>query len=114
MALQSMWASTIGLIFLLVGVVGLFPGTYAISTTLDWVHIVAGIVLLAAVLKRSPRQTNFVFGIAFGIAGILGFMGFFESLSAGPLLNTFYLVLVGIPSLIISQISFDDESATSL
>ena len=103
MNLQNIWAGIIGIIFLAIGVVGLVPETFPIAPIHDWIHIISGLILLGAVWKGLARQVNLWFGIIYGAIGVLGFFGLMDFIGVDLAINVYHLIIVGIPSIIISQ-----------
>lgn len=87
-------ATLLGVVFLLVGIIGFvspgFLGTH-LSTTHNLVHIISGAVSLYFGLAGSlaaARTFDIVFGVVYGLLGVVGFLlgsgpdRMFEALSA--------------------------------
>jgi hypothetical protein len=74
-------AKTLGVIFIIVGILGFFPnplvsyrGFFEVNTFHNIVHIVSGGILLASPYYNMPVMTLRVFGVIYAIVTFLGFI----------------------------------------
>lgn len=77
--------TTLGVVFVLIGVLGFIPGVtsdgqllgiFDVSTAHNIVHLLSGVVALAAVMNGPDATRLFakVFGVVYGLVTILGFI----------------------------------------
>jgi len=81
---QKQFATWLGVILLVVGLLGLFMGEsdllglFSVNGTHTWVHLISGILGLLAGLTAAGAYAgtfNKVFGIVYLLVAILGFIG---------------------------------------
>ena len=79
------WALTFGIIFVVVGILGLLggfgivgqDGVFATDMMHDWVHIITGVIFLLVAFFAPMRASMWmiIFGIIYLLVAILGFIG---------------------------------------
>jgi hypothetical protein len=82
MGVQKTWATVIGAILLLTGIVGFFMssplfGIFGVNTLHNLVHVLTGIVFLWGGLSKSDMAmpVNKWLGVVYIVVGIVGFFG---------------------------------------
>jgi len=95
MGLQKTWAWIIGIIFLLIGVVGLFSDVFPIPATHDSIHIISGLIFVWAAWVGPTKAVNKWFGLLYVVIGILGFAGLLGFFGVDLAINIYHLVVAG-------------------
>ena len=81
--IQRTVALVVGIVFILIGILsfipalvpgGAFLGIFAVNTLHSTVHLLAGILGVAAAYTGWPRLYNRVVGIVYLVVGVLGFI----------------------------------------
>jgi hypothetical protein len=97
---QKTFATVLGAVLLLVGIIGFFSnpvlGIFDVNALHNWVHVLSGAVLLWAGLAAggaNARMTLIVFGIVYGLVTILGFLGMAEFLNVDMADNWLHLAI---------------------
>lgn len=103
------WALTFGIIFLIVGIIGLLggwgivgqSGLFMTDSVHDWVHIISGLIFLIVALAAPARSaiTLKILGIVYLIVAILGFftspvLGFITVNSADNWLHLILAIVI--------------------
>lgn len=95
-------AKTLGVIFIIVGILGFFPnplvsyrGIFEVNTFHNIVHLITGGILLASPYYNVPVITLRVFGVIYAIMTILGFISLrtLEAIANNAPDNWLHLVL---------------------
>ncbi len=82
-SIQRTVALVVGIVFVLVGILGFVPalvpggallGIFAVNTLHSIVHLLIGVLGIAAAMTGWPRLYNRVFGIVYFALAILGFI----------------------------------------
>ena len=81
--IQKTFALVVGIVFVLVGILGFIPalvsggallGIFAINTLHSIVHLLIGILGIAAAYTGWPRLYNRIFGVVYLLLAVLGFI----------------------------------------
>ena len=107
---QQTWATIIGIILLLVGVLGFVMsspllGLFGVNATHNIVHLLTGAIFLWAGLSSSAptKATNKWLGVIYIVVAIVGFLGFlsFLEVMGGMDLDNWLHLVIGVVSVLI-------------
>ncbi|MDO8459963.1 MAG: DUF4383 domain-containing protein [Nanoarchaeota archaeon] len=107
MGAQKTWATIIGIILLLVGILGFFMttpllGLFQVNVSHNIVHLVTGAIFLWAGLSKSDaaKPTNQWLGVIYIVVAILGFLGLltFLAVGSGNDMDNWLHLIIGIVS----------------
>ena len=93
MKLQNWWATLMGALFLVGGLLELRSDFLSFNPPYAWIHIVTGAIFVGAVFKDRARKINDHLGIAYIFVGVFGLFGV---LQMEMFVNLFHLVVAGI------------------
>lgn len=108
--LQTMFATILGAILLLVGIIGFVNnpvlGIFPVNNLHNLVHIVSGVVLVWAGVwggTTVARMVNRIFGIVYGLVAVLGFVapGMMMNLLNVEMKDNILHILIAVASLIV-------------
>lgn len=89
MNIQKLWATIIGIVLLIVGIVGFFHhpilGLFGVNLLHNGVHLLTGAIFLWAGLASSApvKKVNTWLGVVYVLVAILGFFGLLTFLMVG-------------------------------
>lgn len=105
MNLQKTWAWIIGLLFLLIGIIGLFTDKFPINSLHDGIHLASGFIWIWAAKMGPTKAVNRWFGLFYIVIGILGFVGLMNFIQVDLQINIFHLAVAGGVSALIGFLS---------